>query len=205
MKTNDVVIYIDPYNIGNIDNPTLEAADYLIITHNHAPHFSPADMAKVSDNQTITIVSLGVSRLTSAEEYTVVPGQSLEFEKITFEFVPMYNIDKFNTNGDLFHDPASRNIGVIIDTGESRLYLAGDTDRIPEMKEVQADIAILPVSGYAWMTAEEAASAIDDIKKSSDLKFAIPTHYGNGNGGLWDAEKFAELANCNVVILDKTF
>ncbi|MHA2249627.1 MAG: MBL fold metallo-hydrolase [Candidatus Kariarchaeaceae archaeon] len=203
--TSNEVIYIDPYNIAWSDDPFFEPADYLIITHIHAPHFSILDMNKVIDNDTVIIMASGAASLYPSEEYLVIPGDILSFETVEFEFVPAYNIDKVNDQGQLFHDPAALNIGVIIDTGKSRIYHATDTDRIPEMKGIKTDIAILPVSGYAWMTAEEAVKAVEDIKQSSNLKYAIPTHYGNGNGGIWDAESFSEQVECSVVILEKLY
>ena len=85
------------------------------------------------------------------------------------------------------------------------MYHAGDTDRIPEMTTIVTDIALLPVSGYAWMEPDEAADAVEDLKQSSDLAYAIPIHWGYNQGSRWHAERFIELANCTTIILEKLF
>lgn len=70
-----------------------------------------------------------------------------------------------------------------------RIYHAGDTDVIPEMKKIRTDIALLPVSGTYVMTAEEAAEAALAIKPA----LAIPMHYGSIVGTEKDAIRFEEL------------
>jgi L-ascorbate metabolism protein UlaG (beta-lactamase superfamily) len=77
-----------------------------------------------------------------------------------------------------------------------RIYYGGDTDLIPEMKDVKADIVILPVGGTYTMTAEEAARAADLIQP----KTAIPIHYDDIVGSAADAKKFKELCKVPVEI-----
>ncbi|MHA2297305.1 MAG: MBL fold metallo-hydrolase [Candidatus Hodarchaeales archaeon] len=198
IKTNDTIVYIDPNSIP----PMSEIADFIIITHAHTPHHSQAEIDKVSDGNTTIIAYTG------GYHYTVAPNDTLTFDSVSFEFVPMYNVNKYRPSGILFHPPEDQGFGVIVEFHDNtRIYHAGDTDRIPEMKSIVTDIALLPVSGYAWMTAEEAAGAVEDLKNSSDLSYAIPIHYGyNGYtgsiGSYADAESFSDLANCSVVILD---
>ncbi|MBW2602084.1 MAG: MBL fold metallo-hydrolase, partial [Deltaproteobacteria bacterium] len=80
-----------------------------------------------------------------------------------------------------------------------RVYHAGDTDVIPEMESVQADIALLPVSGTYVMTAQEAVEAAKMIKP----KVVIPMHYGAIVGSADDAKHFKEAMEqiCEVVVL----
>jgi L-ascorbate metabolism protein UlaG (beta-lactamase superfamily) len=79
-----------------------------------------------------------------------------------------------------------------------RIYHAGDSDFIPEMKNLKnIDIAFLPVSGTYVMTAEEAAKAADVIKP----KVAIPIHYGTIVGKKEGAKKFANFTKVPVKIL----
>jgi L-ascorbate metabolism protein UlaG (beta-lactamase superfamily) len=204
IKSEEIVVYVDPINIEEYyfslnsssqietHNVDLEKADHVVITHSHSPHSSGGDIQKVSDNET--------------EVISGNPGDVLQFDNITFEFVPAYNIDKYRPSGVLFHPPSFNWVGVIIDLGGVRIYHAGDTDRIPEMKSIETDIALLPVSGYAWMDPTEAAGAVKDIKESSDLKYAVPMHYGFSSlGSEANAVRFSELANCDVVILEPMF
>jgi hypothetical protein len=64
---------------------------------------------------------------------------------------------------------------------------------------------MLPVSGFAWMTADEAATAVDLLQESANLTYAIPIHWGYNRGSRTDAENFQEQANCTVIILDMLF
>jgi len=81
-----------------------------------------------------------------------------------------------------------------------RIYHAGDTDFIPEMKDIDCNIALLPVSGTYVMTAEEAVEAARMIKPD----IAIPMHYGVIVGSINDAERFKKLleGEVEVVILE---
>ncbi|MHA2269815.1 MAG: MBL fold metallo-hydrolase [Promethearchaeota archaeon] len=198
LKKGNTVVYIDPRDIPD----QAETADYIIITHDHVPHVSNLDIIRISDGETIIISQPFVS----GRDYAVNPYDSLVFSDVSFEFVHMYNINKFRNNGNPFHIKG-QGVGVVIDFGVVRIYHAGDTDHIPEMLNIRADIALLPVTGYAWMTAQEAAKAVEYLKVSSDLKLAIPIHWGpNGVGGITgsyeDALRFQSLANCPVLILD---
>ncbi|MFW9787545.1 MAG: MBL fold metallo-hydrolase [Candidatus Thorarchaeota archaeon] len=210
MKYDDVVVYIDPAQFYVDDNDTLmETADFIVITHDHPTHCSSYLVRKLSDNDTIVIASQEPAAIVDAN-YTVRPGDVLNFDKVSFEFVPSYcfNATYYLTDTPM-HTRPENNTGVIIDFQGTRIYHAGDTDRIPEMQSIEADIAILPVSespNHAWTNASEAAKVIDDLKINSDLKYAIPTHWDVGVGFATErryyAEDFAEVANCTVVILN---
>ncbi len=210
MKYDDVVVYIDPAYFFVDENDTLlETADYIVISHDHATHCSSYLVRKLSDSDTIVIASQEPAEIVNAN-YSVRPGDVLTFDKVSFEFVPSYcyNATYYGTETPM-HTKAENNTGVIIDFEGTRIYHAGDTDRIPEMQSIESDIAILPVSdspNNAWTNASEAAKAIDDLKINSDLKYAIPTHWDVGVGFVTErrfyAEDFADLANCTVIILD---
>jgi L-ascorbate metabolism protein UlaG (beta-lactamase superfamily) len=198
LKFNSTVVYIDPNTIPD----EYETADYIVITHSHGPHLIRSEISKISDDDTVLISQPSVA----GRDFHVTAGDSLDFENVSFEFVYMYNVDKFRPNGLPYHVKGA-GVGVIVDFDGVRVYHAGDTDVIPEMRDIRTDIALLPVSGQAWMTASEAAEAVEYLKVSSDLKYAIPFHYGyNGvsgtTGNISNANRFAELAICSVVILD---
>jgi L-ascorbate metabolism protein UlaG (beta-lactamase superfamily) len=110
-------------------------------------------------------------------------GDVMDIGGIRIEAVPAYNIDK------KFHPKDKDGVGYIFTVRGQRIYLAGDTDYIPEMKTFKnVGIALLPVSGTYVMTAEEAVKAALDIKPD----IAIPMHYGKIIGTRMNAEKFAE-------------
>jgi len=117
---------------------------------------------------------------------------------VVIEAVPAYNLNKFREPGTVFHPRAEKRLGFIAALDGTRVYFAGDTDFIPEMKSIKCDIALLPVSGTYVMTAEEAAEAA----KAINPKIAVPMHYGAIVGSEADAKKFKSLVkNCQVEIL----
>jgi L-ascorbate metabolism protein UlaG (beta-lactamase superfamily) len=120
----------------------------------------------------------------------VKPGDTLDVSGIKIEVVPSYNTNK------QFHTKDKGWVGYIFVLAGERIYLAGDTDYIPEMKTFRADIALLPVSGTYVMTADEAVQAALDIKP----KIAIPMHYGSIVGSGDDARKFAEKLRGKIVV-----
>ncbi len=123
------------------------------------------------------------------------PGDKINVEGVEIEAVPSYNTNK------QFHPKERGWVGYIFTLKGQRIYIAGDTDYIPEMKGFKADIALLPVSGTYVMTADEAVKAALDINP----KIAIPMHYGSIVGSDNDAKKFAEKlkGKIQVVILEE--
>jgi L-ascorbate metabolism protein UlaG (beta-lactamase superfamily) len=113
---------------------------------------------------------------------TVKPGDTLTIDGVVIEAVPSYNTNK------QFHTKDRKWVGYIFTVKGKRIYIAGDTDRIPEMKTFNADIALLPVSGTYVMTAEEAIQAALDINP----EIAVPMHYNSIVGSERDAKTFAE-------------
>ena len=109
------------------------------------------------------------------------------------ETIPAYNVDKFRNGKALFHPKENEGLGFVLTLGGKRLYVAGDTDGIPEMENIKnIDIAFLPVGRRTVMAPEEAARAASIIKP----KVAIPVHWEKRE----DAERFAHLAG-NAMIL----
>jgi L-ascorbate metabolism protein UlaG (beta-lactamase superfamily) len=195
---NSKIIYIDPYNI----KPS-EPADLILITHEHFDHFSTKDIKKVL-NRSIAICpefcKLEFLRLEVKEILTVEPGKKYSIGETEIEAVPAYNINKFRSPGVVYHPKKDKRVGYLITLNGVKIYHAGDTDFIPEMKSLKdVDIAMLPVGGTYTMTAEEAAQAANTINP----KVAIPMHYGEIVGSEKDAEKFKALAKCKVEILKK--
>ena len=204
LKKGETVVYIDPKDVNRKEYDILEPADYIIITHDHTPHYSPLDMYYLSDDDTVWITSSSI-RNTRDNQITAYPGDTLEYDDVIFEFVPAYNVDKTRPTGELFHPPELQNLGVIVDFDGTRIYHTGDSDAIPEMEHIETDIVLLPVSGYAWMTAMDAVEAVELLKMSSNLAYAIPIHYGYNQGTDTNALVFSSQVNCSVVILPRLF
>ena len=198
--SNGKILYIDPYKI------TADAkADILLISHEHFDHLSMDDMKKVVSPNTSIVAArqcAGTVSKVGAKEITIVkPGEKVNVQGIAIEAVAAYNTNKINPDTKKpFHPKEDSNVGFVMTINNIRIYHAGDTDPIQEIKNIQADIALLPVSGTYVMTAEEAAEVVSTIKP----KIAIPMHYGAIVGSEEDAEKFKQLVKeCDVIILNK--
>jgi len=192
---NDKTIYIDPYELKG--RPL--KADLILITHDHFDHCSPDDVAKVAKDDTVIVTIAAAAQKLKGDVRVVKPGESLVVQGIPIETVPAYNVSKFRSPGVPFHPKESGHVGFIITVAGQRIYHAGDTDVIPEMDDIQADVALLPVGGTYTMTADEAAEAANMIKP----KVAIPMHWGAIVGSAEDAQRFRDLCEVEVAILSQ--
>jgi len=174
-------IYIDPWKLEDG-----EPADLILITHDHYDHFSADDVKKIRKADTTIVTTATVAAKLQGDVKTIKAGEELTVKGIRIEAVPAYNPHKN------FHPKSAGGVGFIITAGGRRIYHAGDTDIIPEMANIKADVALLPVGGKYTMTASEAAQAANMIKP----KVAVPMHWGDIVGSRADAELFC--AQCQV-------
>jgi len=102
-------------------------------------------------------------------------GDVQTLKDMIIEAVPAYNIQHKRDNGQHFHPKGAGN-GYILTFGELRVYVAGDTENIPEMKDIEnIDIAFLPMNLPYTMTPEMVADAAKMVKP----KILYPYHFGN--------------------------
>ncbi len=186
------ILYIDPYKIKK--GPK---ADVILSTHGHYDHCSIGDIAKLIKEKTEIFVTTDSTskishKIEGGNSHIVKPGETYELDWVKIGTVPAYNINK------QFHPRDNLWVGYIMIINGIRIYHAGDTDIIPEMKKIKADIVMVPVGGTYTMDAKQAAEAVNTIMP----KLAIPMHYGSIVGTNTDAEKFKQLCKVPVRILD---
>ena len=195
IKFQNKTIYIDPYKIP--DKFISEPADVIFITHSHYDHCSIEDIQKISNNGTIIVCPADVSskmrHIQSKIDLRVIEiGEKISFFE---DIIGCWPVSAYNLNKEkIAHTKEEDWVGYILELDDILIYHAGDTDLIPEMKQIKnIDIALLPIGGTWTMNAGEAAKAAALIKP----KIAIPMHYGSvtGIGSKSDADVFAKLCS----------
>jgi len=188
IKSHGKVIYIDPY----ILDPEPDKADLVLITHEHFDHCNPEKIAKIQNEATQFIIPGSCISKIKGDVKIASAGSEISVEGVFVTAIPAYNLNKFRSEGILFH-PKGIGLGYIVELeGFVKIFHSGDSDNIPEFESLRSeniDVAFLPVSGTYVMTAEEAAKAVKAIKP----KIAVPMHYGIVAGSKEDARKFKEL------------
>ena len=169
IQWNGLVIHVDPVS-AEADYSLFPRADILLVTHEHGDHFDPAVMKLLSGPDTRLVTNASVT-----EKYgtgtVMANGDTLTVRGISLQAVPAFN----TTPGrERFH-PRGRDNGFVLDMGGFRLYIAGDTEPVPEMKTLaDIDAAFLPVNQPYTMTPEQAAEAARQIRPA----VLYPYHYG---------------------------
>lgn len=178
------IVHVDPLGkMGDYDK--LPKADLVLITHEHGDHLDADALSKVRTDKTIVISSEAASQ--GAKANTVMKNGDERTELgFKIEAVPAYNLVHKRDTGEPFH-PKGRGNGYVITFGDLRVYVAGDTEDIPEMKNLKnIDVAFFPVNLPFTMTGEMAANAAKTIMP----KHLFPYHYAMGKSQL---PEFLEL------------
>ena len=180
-------IQIDPVaKLGDkvIDYSAMPKADYLLVTHEHGDHFNPEAIKTLMGEKTLfitnqrcadmygsgTVMVNGQCLMVNGES-SMVNGQCSMVNDIKVEAVPAYNTSEGRTQ---FH-PKGRDNGYILTLDGLRIYIAGDTEDIPEMADIKdIDIAFLPCNQPYTMTPDQLVKAARTIKP----KVLFPYHYG---------------------------
>jgi L-ascorbate metabolism protein UlaG (beta-lactamase superfamily) len=182
-------VYIDPWKLKD---PA--PADIICITHSHFDHLSPEDVALIRKDSTVIVGPPDCKADFGKSFREISPGSSLKIDDVEIEAVHSYN-----TNKD-FHPKSNNWVGFIITLDGFRIYHSGDSDLIPEMSQVRADVALLPVGGTYTMTINEAVQAA----KAINAKVTVPMHCGDIVGDLKDRETFKRESGNTVIILNPT-
>ncbi len=154
---DNMVIHIDPFSrVWNYDN--LAKADMIIITHHHGDHLDP-ELIKKLRKPGAPVITPELSSKDISDCIIIKNGESKRINGIEINAIPAYNIIHKRDNGDPYHKKGEGN-GYILNLGGKKVYIAGDTENTPEMKELKnIDIAFLPMNLPYTMTEEMVADA----------------------------------------------
>ncbi len=168
-----LVIHVDPVSMF-ADYSKMPKADIILVTHEHGDHFDSRTINLLKKNNTDIILTKTCKEM--LKEGTIMNNGDIKTIKgLNIEAVPAYNIVHKRDNGDPFH-PKGRGNGYIITFGDKRVYIAGDTEDIPEMKNLKdIEIAFLPMNLPYTMTPEMVVNAADMFKP----KILYPYHFGD--------------------------
>ena len=176
-------IYIDPWGTDEAAPP----ADLILITHAHDDHLQPEEIARLSAAGAKIVAPHDVAAELSGDVTPVAPDGSHEIADVRFTTVPAYNTAEDRLE---MHPQANRWVGYVLELPGGTYYHAGDTDHAPELDDVRADVAFLPIGGTYTMEPSEAAG----LAKSISPQIAVPMHYGFVVGSPKDAETFRREA-----------
>jgi len=175
-------IHIDPFS-RVADYSQLPKADIVLITHEHGDHLDVGALAQIRTPQTqIVLAPICAGQVTGG--IFMSDGDQQTLNGIHIQAMPAYNIVHKRGNGQPFHPPGLGN-GYILTFGDTRIYIAGDTENIPEMHNL-SDItcAFLPMNLPYTMTPTMVAEATKVFRPA----ILYPYHYGNT-----DPQKLVEL------------
>jgi L-ascorbate metabolism protein UlaG (beta-lactamase superfamily) len=164
------VIHVDPWSQANYDG--VPQADLILITDIHGDHMDPKAIAAVR-RQGAQIVAPAEVAKTVTDATVIKNGETKKIGDIAIEAIPMYNEKRGPSEGRFFHDKGRGN-GYVVTYGGKRLYIAGDTEGVPEMRALKnIDVAFIPMNLPYTMPPEEAAEAV----KAFRPKVVYPYHY----------------------------
>ena len=188
MEWNGKTIAVDP--IGCTDAfETISRDDLILITDIHGDHLSVDTVNALAGPSTVIVGPSAVAEkfsVTDRGRLTVLAnGESVELWSSLIEAIPMYNL---TPERQAFHVKGRGN-GYVLTLGGARIYIAGDTEDIPEMRALEdIDAAFVCMNLPYTMEVPAAADAVLEFKP----KVVFPYHY-RGKGGLSDVEEFRSL------------
>jgi L-ascorbate metabolism protein UlaG (beta-lactamase superfamily) len=191
IKTKDKILYIDPAYLRTyfskypkkiefskwpdpIDGlpEELEKADVILVTHDHADHCKQVTINRIRRDDTVVIAPKRCIKKLGNDIKVIEPEEEITFGEIRIKAVYAYNTQEGSSTQKVHHK--GYGVGYHITINGKTIYHAGDTDFIPEMKELgPIDVALLPIGGTFTMDIDEAVKAALAIKPS----VVIPMHH----------------------------
>jgi len=175
------IIHVDPVS-READYTDMPKADIILLTHEHGDHLDPAAIKTIRKEGTQLVLTKTCAERVAG--LVMANGDVQTVQGMKIEAVPAYNIVHMRSAGNPFH-PKGRGNGYIITFGDKRVYVAGDTENTPEMKQLKnIDVAFLPMNLPYTMTPE----MVSDAARAFQPKILYPYHYSQT-----DPNKLVEL------------
>jgi L-ascorbate metabolism protein UlaG (beta-lactamase superfamily) len=172
------------------------APDLILVTHEHGDHFHPETLAALAGSETRLITNPAVFEMLPDElksrATAIGNGEGADAGSVRIDAIPAYN----TTEDRLKYHPKGRDNGYVLSVDGRRVYIAGDTEDIPEMRALtDIDIAFVPMNLPFTMDVDQASSAVAEFAP----KFVYPYHY-KGSDPQAFASKVAEAGKGTEVV-----
>ena len=179
-KFNDLVIHIDPV-MREADYASMPDADLILVTHEHGDHLDMTAIKHVMKENTEVVMTETCAEQSEDFRGTLIVmsnGEVGSAQGIGISAIPAYNIVNTRSNGNPYHPKGVGN-GYILSFGSTNVLIGGDTENIPEYKnlQVEIDVAFLPMNLPYTMTPEMVADAALAFRP----EILYPYHYGQTN------------------------
>lgn len=179
-------VFIDPWRVP----PSAGPADLILVTHPHSDHYDRKAIAGLRKAGTVVVLPASCA---GEAQTGIAAGQSLQVGTINVTGVAAYNLTR------RFHPKSGNWLGYVVEVDGMKVYHAGDTDAIPEMRDMRPDIALLPIGGIFAMDWRAAAQAADLLK----AVLSIPMHYGLFLGGRGAGRRFSRRVGTGSMVMPR--